>query len=128
MGAVHQPQPRQGTIKSIYGHRLVSVYTFYISFTTLLFDVQTAIAVEVFGVKVENAAIVATSPYTERVVHSVMEDDNAIFSQNIGKWHTRILLVRNLFASRWKYKAFSDRGILATLFSLVMGYLFHTEE
>ncbi len=91
-------------------------------------DVQTAIAVEVFGVKVENAAIVATSPYTERVVQSVMEDDNAIFSQNIGKWHTRILLVRNLFASRWKYKAFSDRGILATLFSLVMGYLFHTEE
>lgn len=91
-------------------------------------DVQTAIAVEVFGVQIENSAIATTSPHTERVLKSVMEDDDAIFSQSISKWRTRMLIVRNLFASRWKYKAFSDRGVLAKFFSLVIGYLFHTEE
>lgn len=91
-------------------------------------DVQTAIVVDVFGVKIKNSAVVAASIYTERVLKSVIEDEDAIFSQNIGKWHARILLVRNLFNSRWKYRAFSNQGIISKLFSLVMGYLFHTEE
>ena len=91
-------------------------------------DVQTAIAVKVFGIKIENKAVVVESPYTERVLTSIMEDDTAIYSQNIGKWHMRMLVLRNLFASSWKYKAFSDRGVISKFFSLIRGFVFRTEE
>ena len=90
-------------------------------------DVQTAIAVEVFGVDVSQSAITTTSPYTERVLQSIMEDDTAIFSQGMSKWRTRMMMLRNLFASRWKYRAFSDRGVLTTLLSLAWGFIVHPE-
>lgn len=91
-------------------------------------DVQTAIAKRVFGIEIECEEVVANSPYTERVLESIMRDDTAIFSQNVGKWRTRMMLLQNLFALRWKYKAFSDRGVVMTFVSLVYGFLFHTEE
>ena len=90
-------------------------------------DCMTAMAVEVCGVELVEG-VVATSPYTERVLDSVLYDDNAVFSQNVGAWRKRMLLVRNLLASRWKYKAFADRGILLQFITLVWGYLTHPEE
>lgn len=91
-------------------------------------DVQTALAVEVFGVEITNSAVTTTSPYTERVLDSILYDNMAIFSQNVGKWRMRMLVLRNLFAARWKYKAFSNRGVVGTFLSLLRGYLFHTEK
>jgi hypothetical protein len=91
-------------------------------------DCTTAIAVKVFGVEVENSAIVAESPYAERVLDSIICDDTAVFSQGLSKWRTRLLLVRNLFAARWKYKAFSNQNILTKLISLAWGFFTHPEE
>ena len=91
-------------------------------------DCATALAVEIFNIKITNPKIVVTSPYAERVLDSVLNDDNAVFSQNVGAWRKRFMLVRNLFASRWKYKAFSSTGILAKFVSLVWGYITHPEE
>lgn len=90
-------------------------------------DVQTALAVEVFGVEIDNKDIATTSPYTERVLHSIIEEDAAIYSQDVSKWRMRMLVLRNLFASRWKYKAFSDRGIIATMLSLAWGFFIKNE-
>ena len=91
-------------------------------------DCVTALAVEVFNIKITNPKIVATSPYAERVLDSVLNDDSAVFSQNVGAWRKRFMLVRNLFVSRWKYKAFSSTGIVAKFISLVWGYITHPEE
>lgn len=91
-------------------------------------DCMTAIAVENFGIEVTNPHIVAQSPYAERVLSSIINDDNAIFSQNVGAWRKRIMLVRNLFASRWKYRAFTKWNIFTKFISLVWGYITHPEE
>ena len=91
-------------------------------------DCSTALAVEVFGIKITNPQVAVESPYTERVLDSIINDEDAVFSQSIGKWRTRLMLVRNLFASRWKYRAFSSQGLLSKSFSLVWGFLTHPEE
>lgn len=91
-------------------------------------DCATALAVEIFNIKITNPKIVAKSGYSERVLDSVLNEDNAVFSQNVGAWRKRFMLIRNLFASRWKYKAFSSTGIVAKFASLVWGYITHPEE
>ncbi len=91
-------------------------------------DCMTAIVVENLGVEVTNPHIVAQSPYAERVLSSIINDDSAIFSQNVGAWRKRIMLVRNLFASRWKYRAFTEWNIFTKFVSLVWGYITHPEE
>ena len=91
-------------------------------------DCSTALAVEVFGIKITNPSVVAESPYTERVLDSILNDDSAVYSQGVGAWRTRLMLVRNLFASGWKYKAFTKRTIFTTFISLAWGYLTHPEE
>lgn len=91
-------------------------------------DCSTALAVEIFGIEISNPKIVVQSPYTERVLSSIINDDDSVFSQNIGAWRKRVMLVRNLFASRWKYEAFSNQNIFSKFFTLVWGYLTHPEE
>lgn len=91
-------------------------------------DCITTIAVQFFKIQIVNPQITITSPYAKRVLISIIEDDSAIFSQNIGAWHKRIMLIRNIFSSHWKYKAFSQQGILSKLTSLVWGFLTHPEE
>jgi hypothetical protein len=91
-------------------------------------DCSTALAVELFGTKITNDRVVAESPYTERVLDSIINDDNAVYSQSVGAWRMRMMLVRNLFASGWKYKAFTKRTIFTTFISLAWGYLTHPEE
>lgn len=91
-------------------------------------DCSTAIAAQVLGVNITNPKIVVDSPYAEQVLSSIINDDDAVFSQNIGAWRKRIMLVRNIFASKWKYKAFTNRSMFATFVSLVWGYFIHPEE
>lgn len=91
-------------------------------------DCATTLAVKIFGVKVESEQIIAESQYAERVLSSIIHDDTAVFSQGVGKWRTRVLLLRNLFAARWKYKAFSTHNIFSKLLSLAWGFFTHPEE
>lgn len=91
-------------------------------------DCMTAMAVEVCGVAPTDERIVASSPHAERVLRSVIHDDMSVFSQNVGAWRKRVMLVRNLFASRWKYRAFARKGIVSQFVTLVWGYLTHPEE
>ena len=91
-------------------------------------DCSTAVAVEVLGIKLTNPKIVTESPYTEQVLTSIINDDDAVFSQSVGAWRKRMMLIRNIFVSKWKYKAFSEQGILSKFVSLAWGYLTHPEE
>ena len=91
-------------------------------------DCSTALAVKVLGIKITNPNIVTESPYAEQVLASIINDDDAVFSQNVGAWRKRMMLVRNIFASKWKYKAFTNRGMFSTFISLAWGYFTHPEE
>ena len=91
-------------------------------------DCSTAVAIKVFNIEITNPKVVVESPYTERVLDSILNDDDAVFSQSVGKWRTRLMLVRNLFASKWKYEAFANTGIIAKFVSLAWGYFTHPEE
>ena len=91
-------------------------------------DCTTAIAVQVCGIELINKQITVNSTYVEQVLSSIICGDESIFSQNIGAWRRRVLLVRNLFASKWKYKAFDGQGVFSKFVSLVWGYLTHPEE
>ena len=91
-------------------------------------DCSTALAVKVLGIKITNPSIVTESPYAERVLSSIINDDDAVFSQGMSKWRTRLMLVRNIFASKWKYEAFSNQGIFSKFITLVWGYFTHPEE
>lgn len=91
-------------------------------------DCMTAIAVQIFGIEITNPLIVAESPYATRVLDTIINDDDAIYSQSVGPWRMRIMLVKKMFASRWKYEAFSDQGIFTKFVSLVWGFLTHPEE
>ena len=91
-------------------------------------DCMTAVSVMLFGLKLTNKKIVAESRYAERFINAVIYDDMSVFSQSVGAWRKRVLLVRNLFASRWKYKAFSSQGIISKFITLIWGYLTHPEE
>ena len=91
-------------------------------------DCSTAVAVKVFDVKITNPKIVAESPYTEQVLSSIINDDNMVFSQSVGAWRKRVMLVRNIFASKWKYKAFSNKGVFVKFISLTWGYFTHPEK
>lgn len=91
-------------------------------------DCVTAIAVHTLGVEVRNPQIVVESRYMEQVLTSIINDDDAVFSQSVGAWRKRMMLVRNLFASRWKYRAFTKSNIYTKFISLVWGYITHPEE
>ena len=91
-------------------------------------DCSTTLAVEIFGIKITNEKVVAETPYKERVLASIIHDDDAVFSQSVGAWRKRMMLVRNIFASEWKYKAFSKQGVFSKFISLAWGYLTHPEE
>lgn len=91
-------------------------------------DCITAIAVEFFGIEITSPRVTTKSVYAERVLRAIIDDDTAVFSQGVGKWRTRLLLVRNLFASRWKYKAFANQGVVSKFISLVWGFVTHPEE
>ena len=91
-------------------------------------DCSTAVAIKVFNIEIANPKISTESQYTESVLASIISDDDAVFSQSVGAWRKRIMLVGNLFASRWKYDAFTSTSIFAKFISLAWGFLTHPEE
>ena len=91
-------------------------------------DCMTALAVEVCGIKLQNDKITTSSTFAERVLDSILNEDNSVFSQKVSAWRRRVMLIQNLIASRWKYKSFSSQGIVAKFISLAWGYLTHPEE
>lgn len=91
-------------------------------------DCITAITVKRFNLSITNPMIVYYSPYEELVFGSVVNDDMAIFSKNVGAWRKRIMIVQNIFSSQWKYRIFSRQSAFTRFLSLVWGFLTHPEE
>lgn len=90
-------------------------------------EITTDVAVHYLGVRINDSKIVSYSRYTERVIHSMLHDDDYIFIRNDSEWVKRWHIVRNLFKHRWKYHQVYRHSILRQLWFYVTGFVFKTE-
>lgn len=91
-------------------------------------DAATEICVKYLGVKLENPSIVANCPYTEKIVNSMLYDDDYIYNAGEGKWAGRIHLIKSIFKYRWKYEDIYQQSVWKQLWWYFTGFLFHTEK
>ena len=91
-------------------------------------DAITAICVEYLGVKLDNKRISVSSPYADKVLHSLLYDDDYIYNAKEGVWKSRYHVIRNLFKYRWKYDDIYQKSVWKQLWWYVSGYFFHTEN
>lgn len=91
-------------------------------------SVMNAIAVEVFGVERKAMEMVCESPYVEKVMNSILYDDDYIFNTTEGNWQQRFHIVSNMIKYRWKYRDICQQSIISQLWTSVVGFMFRTEE
>ena len=91
-------------------------------------SVMNAIAVEVFGVERKATEMVCESPYVDKVMNSILYDDDYIFNSAEGKWQQRLHIVSNMIKYRWKYRDICQQSIVSHLWTSVVGFIFRTEE
>lgn len=89
--------------------------------------VSTAIANEYLGVQISNRDIRYESPYTERVLHSALYDNDYVFGSGKGNWYNRFHLIRNLWTYRRKYRDIYQMSPLRQLWYYATGFIFKTE-
>ena len=93
-------------------------------------DEMNTIAEKYLGVrikfKVESLEFRA-SPYTEKIMHSALYDDDYVFNSGKSGWANRLHLVKNMFRYRWKYEEIYQTSVWKQLWWYVSGYLFKTE-
>lgn len=90
-------------------------------------DSITAICCEYLGIKVANPEIESKSAYSEKILKSVLYDDDYIYGQKDGwseKWH----VLKNLFRYCWKYNEIYEESIWKQLWYYSTGYIFKTES
>ena len=90
-------------------------------------DALTAICCNYLGIKVSNLEIETKSRYSEKILKSILYDDDYIYGQNAGwseKWH----VLKNLFRYRWKYNEIYEESIWKQLWYYGTGYIFKTES
>ena len=86
-------------------------------------DVMTAIAVHGLGLRVENPEITVDSRYADRVLSSVLNDNDLINSRGRGKWWERFKLLSNMSRYRWKYREIYQKGYFGEMVQLVTGFV-----
>ncbi len=90
-------------------------------------DAVTVISVDYLGVKITNPEISTTSKNAERILHSVLYDEDYIFSSGESSWQNRLHIIKNLFIYRWKYEEIYQQSIYKQLWWYASGFLFKTE-
>ena len=90
-------------------------------------EVATDIAVNQLGVKLTNTQIVTRSPYTAKVIHSMLNDKDYVFNSGQSKLVNRLHIVKNLFKYRWKYHQIYQESVLKQLWWFAIGFFLKTE-
>ena len=90
-------------------------------------EVATDIAVNYLGVEIENPCVVTKSPYTEKVIHSTLNDNDFVFNSGQSEWTNRWHIIKNLFKYRWKYRDIYQHSILWQLWWYLVGFVFKSE-
>ena len=91
-------------------------------------DAMNTIAVKYLGIKfrVESLEFRVT-PNADKIMHSVLYDEDYVFSSGKSGWANRLHLVKNMFHYRWKYEEIYQTSVWKQLWWYVSGYLFKTE-
>ena len=90
-------------------------------------NVATDVAVNYLNIKVKDD-FCFSSPYTQKVLHSALYDDDYIFSKPGSIWSKRFHLVRNLYKNRWKHHQIYQHSIIRQMWFYVVGFIFKTEK
>ena len=91
-------------------------------------ETMTAISCAYLGVEISNPDIVKDSVHTEKVLNSILYDDDYIYSESEGGWKEKWHIIRNLFHYRWKYEEICNESVWKQLWYYASGYLFKTEN
>lgn len=90
-------------------------------------EVATDIAVHYLGVEIENPGVVTKSPYTEKVIHSTLHDNDFVFNSGQSEWVNRWHIIKTLLKYRWKYHDIYQHSILWQLWWYLVGFVFKSE-
>ena len=92
-------------------------------------DAMNAIAVQYLNVNLNlnDNKILAENPYTDKILHSALYDEDYVFNSGKSGWANRLHLVKNMFHYRWKYKEIYQTSVWKQLWWYASGYLFKTE-
>lgn len=86
-----------------------------------------AIAVDFFGVKKTESAMMCESPYVQKMMNSVLYDDSYIFNTVEGDWKQRFHIVYNMIKYRWKYRDIAQQSVIKQLWTSLLGFILKTE-
>lgn len=90
--------------------------------------VMNDIAEQKFGVELISTKIHTESRFTEKMVESILYDDDYVFSSGKSAWRNRFHLIHNMFRYRWKYKYIYRQSAFKHLWFYFSGFLFHTDK
>ena len=91
-------------------------------------DAMNTIAGKFLGIKIERKNLVINeSPYSDKIMHSALYDDDYVFGSGKSGWANRLHLVRNMFRYRWKYEEVYQTSVWKQLWWYASGFLFKTE-
>lgn len=86
-----------------------------------------AIAVDFFGVEKNADGMLCESPYKDRMLTSILYDDDYIFNTVEGDWKQRFHIVYNMIKYRWKYRDIAQQSVIKQLWTNLMGFILKTE-
>lgn len=88
----------------------------------------TSICCDYLGVDISNSDIRNNDTYMEKMLNSILYDDDYIYNESEGGWKEKWYIVMNLFRYRWKYEEVYKESIWKQLWYYTTGYLFKTES
>lgn len=90
--------------------------------------VMNAIAVNVFGIEQQSEEMKCNNPFTDKVMNSILFDDDYIFNTSEGKWYQRFHIISNMIKYRWKYRDICEESVLKHICTQILGFVLRREE
>lgn len=87
-------------------------------------DAVTYIAVKYLGLQLTNPKITYDGRYADKILHSVLWEEDSINDRGKGKGWERVQLLRNVSKYRWRYRELYDTTYIARLCELACGFVF----
>ena len=88
-------------------------------------DAVTDISVAYLGVNITTPQIVIKSDYSDKVLHSIFDQDQDI--KRTGGWSERYQIIKHLFKNKWKYDEIYQQSIWKQCWMYAKGYLTKAE-
>lgn len=80
---------------------------------TIFINTLNAIVKKYLGIEIKNPHIVVDYKYADRVIHSVLNENNSVYNQaSLSLWKQRWMIVKNMMAGYWKYSKVYRKSLL----------------